>query len=160
MRKISKPFRSHLLSKHPTNCPCDCSTCVAGDCRPEAVDIPWLHSHFLYPKKPLLRGSERSYYPWKCVELKCDQSILFHALLKRFIISCKLFSGWVFISDNTSHSNNHVNHYLQQIHEHYDAYYVQNNFGHISVFTVWQITVLNSSNPDTNWAGVCFKSTR
>ena len=46
-------------------------------------------------------------------------------------------SGWVFISDNTSHSNNHVNHYLQQIHEHYDAYYVQNDFGHIAVLTVW-----------------------
>ena len=46
-------------------------------------------------------------------------------------------AGWVFISDNTSHSNNHVNHYLQQIHEHYDAYYVQNDFGHISVLTVW-----------------------
>ena len=58
-------------------------------------------------------------------------------ILKRFIVSCKLFSGWVFISDNTSHSNNHVNHYLQQIHEHYDAYYVQNDFGHISVLTVW-----------------------
>ena len=46
-------------------------------------------------------------------------------------------AGWVFISDNTSHSNNHVNHYLQQIHEHYDAYYVQNDFGNISVLTVW-----------------------
>ena len=30
-----------------------------------------------------------------------------------------------------------MNHYLQQIHEHYDAYYVQNDFGHISVLTVW-----------------------
>ena len=45
--------------------------------------------------------------------------------------------GWIFISDNTSHSNNQVNHYLQQIHEHYDAYYVQNDFGHIGVLTVW-----------------------
>ena len=45
--------------------------------------------------------------------------------------------GWVFISDNTSHSNNHVNYYLQQIYEHYDAYYVQHNFGHIGVLTVW-----------------------
>ena len=35
--------------------------------------------------------------------------------------------GWIFISDNTSHSNNHVNHYIQQIHEHYDVFYVQNN---------------------------------
>ena len=43
----------------------------------------------------------------------------------------------MFISDNTSHSNNHVNHYLQQIHERYDAFYVQNDFGHISVLTVW-----------------------
>ena len=75
-RKISKPFRSHLLSKHPANCPCDCSPCVAGDCRPEAVDIPWLHSHFRCPKHPLLHGSEHSYYPWKCVELKCDQCFL------------------------------------------------------------------------------------
>ena len=45
--------------------------------------------------------------------------------------------GWIFISDNTSHSNNHVNHYLQQIHEHYDAFYVQHDFGHISTLTVW-----------------------
>ena len=50
---------------------------------------------------------------------------------------CHILAGWVFISDNTSHSNNHVNHYLQQIHEHYDAFYVQNDFGHISVLTVW-----------------------
>ena len=26
-RKIVKPFRSHLLSNHPANCPCDCGTC-------------------------------------------------------------------------------------------------------------------------------------
>ena len=51
--------------------------------------------------------------------------------------SCMSLSGWIFISDNTSHSNNHVNHYLQQIHEHYDAYYLQHDFGHITVLTVW-----------------------
>ena len=45
--------------------------------------------------------------------------------------------GWIFISDNISHSNNHVNHYLQQIHEHYDAFYLQHDFVHISTRTVW-----------------------
>ena len=44
---------------------------------------------------------------------------------------------WIFISDNTSHSYNHINHYLQQIHEHYDTFYVQHNFGHISTHTAW-----------------------
>ena len=43
----------------------------------------------------------------------------------------------MFISDNTSHSNNHVNYYLQPSHEHYDAYYVQHDCGHIGVLTVW-----------------------
>ena len=88
---------------------------------------------FLGPshKQVGLRRCDASFFLVSCL------SILFNALLKRFIVSCKLFSGWVFIADNTSHSNNHVNHYLQQIHEHYDAYYVQNDFGHISVLTVW-----------------------
>ena len=44
------------------------------------------------------------------------------------------FASWIFISDNSSHSNNHVNHYLQQIHEHY---YMQHGFSSISVLTVW-----------------------
>ena len=52
------------------------------------------------------------------------------------VFVCTL-SGWIFISDNTSHSNNHVNHYLQQIHEQYDAYFLQHDFGHITVLTVW-----------------------
>ena len=63
---------------------------------------------------------------------KLSFTFLIH--FQNFPLTCP---GWIFISDNTSHSNNHVNHYIQQIHEHYDAFYVQNNFGHIAVLTVW-----------------------
>ena len=56
-----------------------------------------------------------------------------------FFIIFSPFAGWIFISDNTSHSNNHVNHYLQQIHKHYNSYYMQNDFGSISVLTVWAV---------------------
>jgi len=63
--------------------------------------------------------------------------LFFFKFCNSFFYWVTVSSGWVFISDNTSHSNNHVNHYLQQIHEHYDAYYVQNDFGHIAVLTVW-----------------------
>ena len=45
--------------------------------------------------------------------------------------------GWMFISYDTSQSNNHMKHYLQQIHEHYTAFHVQHNFGCISTLTVW-----------------------
>ena len=60
--------------------------------------------------------------------------------------------GWIFISDNTSHSNNKVNHYLQQIHEHYDACYVQNDFGHVIALSIksryqlgWSVLYINKT---------------
>ena len=62
-----------------------------------------------------------------------------------------VWTGWIFISDNTSHSNNHVNHYLQ-IHEHYDACYVQNDFGHIIALSIksryqlgWSVLYINKT---------------
>jgi hypothetical protein len=45
--------------------------------------------------------------------------------------------GWIFVSDDNSHSNNCVNHYLQQIHEHYQAFYTMNDFERIYSMTVW-----------------------
>ena len=45
-----------------------------------------------------------------------------------FFLICTHNMGWIFFSDNISHSNNHVvNCYLRQSHEHYNAYYVQND---------------------------------
>ena len=73
---MCKPFRSHILSKHPANCSCDCDTCSSGECRPAAADTPWLQTHFLCPKAPLLHGSDRTYHSWKCLELKCEQCFL------------------------------------------------------------------------------------
>jgi hypothetical protein len=45
--------------------------------------------------------------------------------------------GWIFVSDDNSHSNNCVNHYLQQIREHYQAFYTMNDFELIYSMTVW-----------------------
>ena len=68
---MCKPFRSHILSKHPANCSCDCDTCSSA-----AANTPWLQTHFLCPKAPLLHGSDRTYHSWKCLELKCEQCFL------------------------------------------------------------------------------------
>ena len=75
-RKIVKPFRSHLLSNHPANCPCDCGTCSEKKCRPEAMDTNWLQTHFLCTKAQLLHGSEHNYYSWECLQLKCEKCFL------------------------------------------------------------------------------------
>ena len=71
-----KPMRKHFLDQHPANCSCDCPTCSSNSCRPEALDVNWLQSHFLCPKQPLLYGSDHNYNQWKCIELKCDACFL------------------------------------------------------------------------------------
>ena len=75
-RKMLKPMRKHFLDQHPANCSCDCPTCSSNSCRPEALDVNWLQSHFLCPKQPLLYGSDHNYNQWKCIELKCDACFL------------------------------------------------------------------------------------
>ena len=94
------------------------------------------HRHCLVPL--LISGTQLQ----NSVSAKVTSHYVFDLILLKlvqynFSLCAYKNAGWVFISDNTSHSNNRVNHYLQQIHEHYDAYYVQNDFGHISVLTVW-----------------------
>ena len=71
-----KPTRKHFLDQHPANCTSDCPTCSSNSCRPEALDVNWLQSHFLCPKQPLLYGSDHNYNQWKCIELKCDACFL------------------------------------------------------------------------------------
>ena len=75
-KKILKPFRTHVLKQHPLNCSCDCVTCASGSCRPSVVDLTWIQSHLLCPKQQLLHGSDRHYFPWSCLELKCDTCFL------------------------------------------------------------------------------------
>ena len=82
-KKILKPFRMHVLKQHPLSCLCDCScvTCASGSCRPSIVDLTWIQSHLLCPKQQLLHGSEHHYFPWSCLELKCDTCFLNKPLL-------------------------------------------------------------------------------
>ena len=44
----------------------------------EVVDLTWIqsHDHLLCPKQQLLHGSDRHYFPWSCLELKCDTCFL------------------------------------------------------------------------------------
>ena len=65
------------------------------------------------------------------------------------------FAGWFFISDNKYHSNNHMNHSLQQIHEHYKSDYTHNDFGSIMFWQFGLIITQSSSSPDISWAGLC-----
>ena len=78
-KKILKPFRTHVLKQHPLNCSCDCVTCASGSCRSSVVDLTWIQSHLLCPKQQLLHGSDRHYFPWSCLELKCDTCFLYKA---------------------------------------------------------------------------------
>ena len=43
------------------------------------VDLTWIQSHLLCPKQQLLHGSDRHYFPWSCLELKCDTCFLYKA---------------------------------------------------------------------------------
>ena len=110
---------------------------------------PWCvySSWSTFPEEQLSQSHEQL---TGCLDTICEQNGLLIFLVPKQVVQMQYrpakqwqgkqiteSSGWVFISDNTSHSNNHVNHYLQQIHEHYDAYYVQNDFGHIAVLSVW-----------------------
>ena len=36
----------------------------------------WVQEHFLCRKDQFLHGSDRSYYPWKCLQLQCDDCFL------------------------------------------------------------------------------------
>ena len=74
---------------------------------------------------------------------------------------CTCLNRLDFISDNTSHSNNHVNHYLQ-IHEHYDACYVQNDFGHIIALSIksryqlgWSVLYIHMGRAPDGLGGNC-----
>ena len=40
------------------------------------MDLTWIQSHLLCPKQQLLHGSDRHYFPWSCLELKCDTCFL------------------------------------------------------------------------------------
>ena len=75
-KKILKPFRSHLLDTHPSPCNCPCDSCSSGACRPPAVDLFWVQEHLLCSKSQLLDGSDRNYYPWKCLQLQCNDCFL------------------------------------------------------------------------------------
>ena len=66
-KKILKPFRSHLLDTHPSPCNFPCDSCSSGACRPPAVNLFWVQEHLLCSKSQLLDGSDRNYYPWKCL---------------------------------------------------------------------------------------------
>ena len=43
---------------------------------PIQTTLTWIQSHLLCPKQQLLHGSERHYFPWSCLELKCDTCFL------------------------------------------------------------------------------------
>ena len=64
--------------------------------------------------------------------------------------------GWIYISDNTSHSDNPVNHYLQWIHSTM-MFFMFSKILVISLPSLFGlITALSSLNLSTSWDGLSF----
>ena len=84
--KLLQALRSHLQRTHTPNCLCDCPICSSGQCRPAALDVYWIQRHFLCARAPLLKGSDKNYYPWECLRQRCGNCFL----RRDSIFSCPL----------------------------------------------------------------------
>ena len=115
------------------NCTCDCMACSSNSYRPEVLDHNYnqwkciaLTSIACFFAQ-IIHHFAQSVWFHRChqqASVKVTIVIFqtcFHLLLPflNSLLLCVL--GLMYISDNKLHSNNHVNHCIQQILKHYDA---------------------------------------